>query len=350
MNMKPGQIIRRWIVAPIVVIVAISAAAIGLALYLVTAMPGSSYEGALKALTPTEQDLAVRMKQHVAAIASVEHNVDHYQELESAAQYIEKILSGYGYAVKRQTFDSKAGKVRNLEISIPSKNQQQPGHPIVVVGAHYDSAEGATGANDNGSGTAAVIELARLLKDLDGSMEVELILVLYVNEEPPYFKTEQMGSRVHAAEMKARGKNVVAMVSLETMGSYSDKKGSQHYPPPFSSLYPDQGNFIAFVGDTGSRTLIRNFIGSFREHASFPSEGVAAPSVIPGIDWSDHWSYRQEGYPALMLTDTAPNRYMYYHTPEDTIDKIDFDRMARVVKGVEAVIRHFVNNPSALSN
>lgn len=333
----------------IIATIAICGALICAVLYRITAMPGSSYQGIFSNLTPEEIDLALRMRKHVTTIATTEHNVDHFPEMETAAQYLEKILSGYGYTVKRQNFESKAGKVRNLEVSLRSKHQQQPGHSMVVVGAHYDSAEGTPGANDNGSGTAALLELARLLKDLDGSLESELVLVLYANEEPPYFKTEQMGSRVHAAEMKARGKNIVAMISLETIGHYSDKDGSQQYPFPFSLLYPSKGNFIGFVGEAGSRPLIRHLIGLFRKHGSFPSEGIAAPGFIPGIDWSDHWAYTQEGYPALMLTDTAPNRYTHYHTPEDTVDKIDFSRMARVVKGVELVIRHFVTNPIEVS-
>jgi hypothetical protein len=347
---QPAQNGMRRLAILIFLIAAMCFAVAGTVLYRITGMPGISYHGDFANPTPEEKDLAIRMRQHITAIALAEHNVEHYPELEMAAQYIERTLSSYGYTVRQQNFESKAGKVRNLEVSLRSKHQKQPGHPIVVIGAHYDSAEGTPGANDNGSGTAAVIELARLLKDLDGLIESELILVLYANEEPPYFKTEQMGSRVHAAEMNARGKNVVAMVSLETLGYYSDKEGSQQYPFPFSLLYPNVGNFIGFVGDTGSRPLVRCLIGLFRTHSSFPSEGIAAPGFIPGIDWSDHWAYRQEGYPALMLTDTAPNRYMYYHTPEDTIDKIDFARTARVVKGVEIVMRNFVNNPSTTSN
>jgi Zn-dependent M28 family amino/carboxypeptidase len=162
--------------------------------------------------------------------------------------------------------------------------------------------------------------------------------VLFVNEEPPFFATDGMGSFVHAKRAKERNEKIVAMLSLETMGYYSETKGSQHYPFPFSYLYPDTGNFIGFVGNLKSGALVRKIVRLFREHAEFPSEGIAAPAFIPGIGWSDHWSFWQHGYPALMVTDTAPFRYRHYHTPEDTEDKIDYEKLARVTIGLKAVV------------
>ena len=312
----------------------------GAGLYYITAMPGSSFHGAPPPTTEQEQELAKRLRRHVVAIASKEHNVDNYPELERSARYIEKTLSGYGHAVIRQEYESRGHRVRNLEVAISSA--AAPAQKVVVVGAHYDSAFGATGANDNGSGSAAVIELARMLKGAEVAEGYELRLVLFVNEEEPYFKTAEMGSWVHARALHASGKQVVAMLSLETLGYYSDAPGSQRYPFPFNLIYPDTGNFIGFVGQLDSRALVREVIESFRRHASFPSEGVAAPGFITGVDWSDHWSYNHFGYPALMITDTALYRYPYYHTPEDTLDKIDYERLARVVTGIERVVRELV--------
>jgi hypothetical protein len=314
------------------------------------AMPGTSYRGPLPELTAEEQKLAARLRQHVTAIAGEEHNVAHYRQLEQTARYIEKALAGYGYAIKRQEFAGEAGPVRNLEVSIPDAKGNSRPSKVVVVGAHYDSATGSPGANDNASGTAAVIELAGLLKNARLADGYELKLVLYVNEELPYFKSRQMGSWVHAQDLHARGQQVAGMLSLETMGYYSDVKGSQHYPSALSSVYPDRGNFIGFVGDLGSRALVHRVITSFRRHASFPSEGIAAPAAIPGIDWSDHWAYREFGYPALMVTDTAPYRYPYYHSAQDTPDKVDFAKLSRVVKGVEQVIRELVNPEQDVSH
>ncbi|MBP0030059.1 MAG: M28 family peptidase [Roseofilum sp. Guam] len=147
-----------------------------------------------------------------------------------------------------------------------------------------------------------------------------------------------MGSLVYAKICKQRQDNIVGMISLETMGYYSDELGSQQYPTPLNLFYPLQGNFIAFIGNMDSGNWVKQVIGSFHQHTQFPSEGAAVPNLLPGIGWSDHWSFWQQGYPALMITDTAPFRYPYYHTAEDTPDKIDYGKLARVVVGLERVI------------
>jgi Zn-dependent M28 family amino/carboxypeptidase len=187
---------------------------------------------------------------------------------------------------------------------------------VLVVGAHYDSRAGAVGANDNGSGSAAVLELARLLRGFRPAKGVELQLVLYVNEEEPYARTEQMGSLVHADSLAREGKQVRAMVSLETIGCYSDAPGSQRYPVPLNLFYPGTGDFVAFVGNLRSRGLVRRAVASFRAHAAFPSEGGSFPDFIKDA-----------------------GRYAHYHTLQDTPDKIDYERLARVVKGLEGVVR-----------
>ena len=187
---------------------------------------------------------------------------------------------------------------------------------IVIVGGHYDSVAGCPGANDNASGTAAVLALARLFAT--SAPARTLRFAAFTNEEPPHFQTDAMGSRVCALNCRARSENVVAMLSLETIGFYSDAEGSQSYPPPFSLFYPSKGNFIAFVGNVGSRGLVRRAIRTFRERTPFPSEGAALPGFVPGVGWSDHWSFWREGYQAIMVTDTAPFRYPHYHTARPT--------------------------------
>jgi Zn-dependent M28 family amino/carboxypeptidase len=243
-----------------------------------------------------------------------------------------------GYEFNRQPFQAGGQEVRNIEV-ILEPAASAVGAQTLVVGAHYDSYFHAPGANDNGTGVAGVIELARLLSDLRGRSAMRIRLVLFVNEEPPFFKTEFMGSLVYARGLRASGEPVLGMFSLETVGFYSDKEHSQHYPPPLGLLYPTKGDFVAFVGLISSRSFVRRTVGSFRERVAFPSVGGTAPGFIPGIDWSDHWSFEQVGIPALMITDTAPFRYPHYHTSADSPDKVDYERLARVVSGLEQVIR-----------
>jgi hypothetical protein len=147
-----------------------------------------------------------------------------------------------------------------------------------------------------------------------------------------------MGSWVYAKACRARGDNIVAMLSLETLAYYSTAPDSQHYPPPLGLAYPSTGDFVGFVGNVSSRSLVRRAIGTFRQSASFPSEGAALPEGVPGIGWSDHWAFWQEGYKAIMVTDTAPYRNPNYHLPGDTPDTLNFDNLARVTAGIEAVI------------
>jgi Zn-dependent M28 family amino/carboxypeptidase len=299
-------------------------------------VPGRSHVGPLPFATGEEKELAARLKQHVVAIASVPHNVKHYAALETAAQFIEGALERLGYAVNRQVFTVAGRRVRNIEVEREAQSLEAN---TLVVGAHYDSFEDAPGANDNGSGVAAVLELARLLKHWQ-PQRTRLRLVLFVNEEPPYYRTPDMGSWRYAKLLSERGEKVHGMISLETLGAFSNKPGSQKYPVPFGLIFPSTADFIAFVGLPGSRSFLHEVIASFRRHTAFPSIGGAAPdAVVPGIGWSDHWAFRAFGYPAIMVTDTALFRYSHYHLPSDTPDKVDYERLARITKGLERVVR-----------
>ena len=310
----------------------ILAAAVAWLLWYMVWVPGASYRGPLESLSEPEREIEANLRGHVAAIASREHNLDHPEALEEAARRIEGALARLGYDVAAQRFFALKHEVRNIEVEIAGGARKQE---IVVLGAHYDSVWGAPGANDNGSGVAALLELARLLRG--AAPERTLRLVWFVNEEPPYFQGDDMGSRRYARRMRERGEQVAAMLSLETIGWYSDRPASQRYPFPLAFFYPSQGNFIAFVSNLGSRALMHEAVAAFRRHAQFPSEGVAAPAFIPGVDWSDHASFWGEGYPALMLTDTALYRYPWYHDPGDTPDKVDYGRLARIVSGLHGM-------------
>ncbi|OGU06651.1 MAG: aminopeptidase [Geobacteraceae bacterium GWC2_58_44] len=303
-------------------------------------MPGRSHKGALPPLSSEQSRLRDRLRQDVYLLGREigERNTRHYRSLGLAAQHVSTRFLELGLPVREEPYRIEGKEMVNIEAELKGTTRAAE---IVVIGAHYDSAPGSPGANDNASGVAAMLELARLFKDAEPTRTVRFIA--FVNEEPPYFLTETMGSRVYARRARGRGDKIVAMLSLETIGYYSDRPKSQQYPAPLNLFYPDSGNFIGFVGDLSSRDLVRRAIGTFRKTTRFPSEGVAAPGAIPGIGWSDHWSFWQAGYPAIMITDTALFRYPHYHAPSDTPEKLDYERMARVVLGIGRVVEDLIN-------
>jgi Zn-dependent M28 family amino/carboxypeptidase len=278
---------------------------------------------------------ASRLRAHVAMLAETigDRNVWRCEALDRAARYIAAQFSDGGYVPQLQTFDVAKIPVSNVEAALTGAARAAE---IVVVGAHYDSVAGCPAANDNGTGVAAVLELARRFSRRPQPRTIRF--VAFVNEEPPFFRTDRMGSVVYANAAKARGDSVTAMLSLETMGYYSDEPGSQHYPAEIAALYPDVGNFIGFVANEASAQLLSDARRAFQQETRFPLQTMAAPAHVDGVGWSDHWSFWQAGYPAIMVTDTAPFRYPWYHTPHDTTDKIDFEKLAQVVDGIEAVI------------
>jgi hypothetical protein len=299
-----------------------------------TRMPGTSHRGPLSALTPAQVELRDRLRTDVVALGG-ERNTEKPGTLGKSASFIEGALRDAGYEPKRLPYDDEGISVDNLEAEIKGEKE------TVIVGAHYDSAPGAEGADDNGSGVAAMLALARSFASKHPKRTLRF--VAFVNEEPPHFWTPNMGSLVYAKACKARGDDIVAMLSLETVGYFRDEPGTQKYPPVVSWLYPDRGDFIGFVGNVGSRSLVRSAIGTFRANAAFPSEGAALPSFVTGVGWSDHWSFYEQGFQAIMVTDTAPFRNPHYHRPSDTPDTLDYDRLARVTSGLEAVVRALVD-------
>ncbi len=307
---------------------------------LMIGMPEESWSGPLPPLTEGEAELAEELRAAVERLAVVigERNITHRMEaLQRAADFIEESLVGFGCSVERQSFQAMGRSCDNLAVEIPGSSKKEE---IVVVGAHYDTVPGSPGANDNGSGVAAALALARIFSGKKPDRTIRF--VFFTNEEPPFFQTKEMGSLVYARRCEERGEDVAAMLALETMGCFLDGDDSQKYPPPLGFFYPSQGNFIAFVGNTGSRRLVRDVVASFRRRTSFPSEGAALPGILPGIAWSDHWSFWKAGYQAVMVTDTAPFRYPHYHLASDTPDKIDFEKLARVVAGLELVLDELV--------
>jgi len=303
--------------------------------FMMFAMPEQSYREEVKPLNTKEIELQTLLKKDIKKIAFDigSRNSGQYEKLNDTRDFLEKTFVQEGYEVKSLEYKINGKSYYNLEVEKLGTEKPQE---IVIVGGHYDSAFTSHGANDNATGAAATLELARIFATKPTKRTIRF--VEFTNEEPPYFWTEDMGSLVYAKKLHQRGENIVAMLSLETMGYFSDVVNSQKYPFPIGLLYPNQGNFIGFIGNLNSRNLVRKSIASFRRYAQFPSEGAALPAWVPGIGWSDHWSFWQQGYPAIMVTDTATYRYPYYHTEQDTLDKINFEKFSKVVTGLSEVI------------
>lgn len=305
-------------------------------------IPGKSYHGPVPPLTDEQMVLREQLRKDVAKLAGEigDRNVNtEYENLCKASDFIEESFVKAGYKVSLQGYEvSQYGlegrECYNLEVEITGSEKPDE---IVVIGAHYDSLEGTPGANDNGSGVAALLALARAF--VDNQPVRTLRFVAFVNEEPPYFLSDDMGSFVYARRCRERNENIVAMLSLETIGYYTDEERSQNYPSGLMGLvFSTTGNFISFVSNIKSRKLLIEVAGFFREYAKFPSEAACLPEQIAGVAWSDQWSFWRNGYQGIMVTDTAPFRYPYYHTHEDTPDKINYDRFAYLVDMLEKVV------------
>lgn len=271
-----------------------------------------------------------------------ERNLSSPGSLEAAAQYIEEIFGQTGLQPQRQQFNFEGTSFANVEVLVPGSAtgtsselqttlKHQEIQETIVIGAHYDTVPGSPGANDNGTGVAAVLALAEILKDCQPKRNIRL--VAFANEESPYFAGNGMGSLNYARACKGRGEKIVAMYSLETMGYFSKEPGSQKYPPGVSG-FPDTGDFIAFVANIKSKDLLEETKGLFQTQSNFPFQTIAAPESTPGVSLSDHMCFWQMEYPAIMVTDTAPFRYPYYHLAEDTPDKIDLAMFTELVNNL----------------
>lgn len=314
---------------------------IGCLIFYMIAMPGKSYSGPFLPLTVEEQAYKQKLDQHIHFLADKigPRHLQRHKALHDTALYIKQKLIDAGLEVQIQEYRVDNIVCENVIAELKGKASDE----IVVVGAHYDTVmPNCVGANDNGSGVAAVLALAQTM--VKTPQDKTIRFAFFVNEEPPYFQTEHMGSLHYAKMLREKNEKVGVMLSLEAIGYYTDVPNSQSYSFPFGWFYPSVGNFVAFIGGVSSRSVIHKAIKVFRETTPFPSEGGAVPAFIPGVSWSDHWAFWQQGYPAFMITDTALFRYPYYHTIEDTPDKFNTDHLARVVQGLEKVIQSFATS------
>lgn len=258
-----------------------------------------------------------------------ERNVFVPGALRQAAAYIEDEWDSLGYAVERHEYKVSEVRCANLVATRHGSTRQSE---MLLLGAHYNSVIGSPGANDNASGVAALLVISRMFQAIEPALTVRF--VAFVNEEPPFFWTRQQGSMVYAQAARRRGDDIQLMASLETIGYYSSEPGSQSYPPLFRFFYPDRGSFIGIVSDFRSRIAMRRLATAFRAQSDFPLQTAATFRFIPGVAWSDHHSFWRQGYPAVMVTDTAFYRYRHYHAPTDTPEKLAYPELTQVTLGL----------------
>lgn len=265
------------------------------------------------------------------------------QALAHAARYIGAELGEMGVQVLEHELEVGGQRFVNLEVIAPRASEVAPEPDCIVVGAHYDTVPGTPGADDNASGVAALLEMVMQLGR--ERLTRTLRFVFFPNEEPPFFPDAGMGSAAYAAGLRRAGVGVHVMLSLEMLGYYSDAAGSQQYPPGLSLLYPSRGNFIGFVSNLSSRKQLGAVKRAFQKSSAFPCESLAAPEWTVVVGLSDHRSFWSEGYPALMVTDTAFMRNPHYHRPTDTAETLDYARFAEVTRGLIAAVKRLASAP-----
>lgn len=289
---------------------------------------------------PTEQDVKVsaqRLRRDVMRLCS-EFTPRDYRNgvnLDRAAAWIADEFRAAGLRVEIQEYELREGVYRNV---IGLREGGRAAEPVTVIGAHYDAYDEFPGADDNASGLAVLLELARTLPQ--EVPRASQYFVAFSTEEPPFFGGDDMGSYRFARELRERGRPVDLMVALDLVGRYSDKPGSQRFPlPGLGLLYPDRGDFAAVVGDLRSGPAIRRVKRALLRSRAIPVESFRAPSALAGVSWSDHYSFRRLGMPAVLVTDTAFMRNDDYHTLNDTPDKLDYERMAGLVRALHGLLK-----------
>lgn len=293
---------------------------------------------------PAILEIKDNLKRHVQALAGGvgERSFVNHENLERAASYIETEFKNLGYAVEKQTYHVDGQSFSNL---IAQKTGRNNPEQIIIVGAHYDTVTGSPGADDNASGVAGLLEMARLWQEETGNKTVRF--VAFTLEEPPFYKTALMGSRVYAQSVKAD--NITAMICLEMLGVYTVREKSQDYPLPLMGMiYPDKGNFIAVVGNLASRSLVKTVERVVTKNCSTPVESLSTFDFVTGVDFSDHASFWEIGVPAVMVTDTAFYRNPHYHAESDLPDTLDYPTFAQTVWGLYHALLALDSSPASM--
>jgi Zn-dependent M28 family amino/carboxypeptidase len=304
--------------------------------FYMTQMPGASFRGGLPALNEDQQSLSEMLSRHVDALASEAGTRGAHQPaaLTDACEYLKSQLRRAGYEVQNEQVDEHGLSLTSLQVTLVGQSRPQD---VIVIAAHYDSVPGSPGADANASGCAVLLEIARAMigKPTDRTVR----FVLFPNGAGAYAENEKSGAAHFARDARKRGDKIVAMVSLDTLGTYRDGPGSQSMPFPMSLVYPDTGNFVLFAGDLSSRDLVRACVAEFRKSARFPGEGLSEPGFLSCIAPSDDVGFRSQDVPAIVVTDTGKLRNDKVGGALDTADKLDYTRMARVTEGLVHVVQ-----------
>lgn len=317
-----------------------------LALTVLTTLTACAQKSALPLSTPIPAVSEAQLIAHTKTITTTFYPRDyqHLDNLNKTADYIKQQLQAYTPRISEQPFEVEGVTYRNI-IARFGPDQGE----LLVIGAHYDACGLTHGADDNASGVAGLLELARLLHEHPPKGPVEL--VAYSLEEPPFFATENMGSAYHARQLKQANTPVKLMLSLEMIGYFKDDADSQSYPLGLlKAFYGDKGDFIGVIGHFTNHSTAKQVKNLMKSASDLPVYSLNAPSITPGIDYSDHRNYWNQGFDALMITDTSFYRNPYYHIDQaDSWDSLDYQRMAKVVQGVYLVVQQLSDTSASPS-
>jgi len=302
-----------------------------LALYALTSPTFSSYK---KIYTPKTDSL--NLITHVDSLCNENEfrTWTNTTELNRAGNYVYREFLKHSRSVRKQAFIDKRNEYFNVISSYGPRDA-----PRLIIGAHYDVCGNQQGADDNASGVSSLLELGRMLSEINLLLDIRVDLVAYTLEEPPFFRNFMMGSAVHARSLEGENAEVLGMVSIEMIGYYDDAKGSQSYPIKAMKLvYPTRANYISVVSKMGDGDFLRKIKRGLKSQNHVKVKSVIAPASVPGIDFSDHLNYWDRGYKAAMITDTSFYRNGNYHQSGDTPETLDFTRMAHVTDGILSFI------------
>jgi Zn-dependent M28 family amino/carboxypeptidase len=321
------------------------AAFVGASLAFMTQMPGQSAPAATGPLSDVETTIKDRLKSHVETLAVDIGARGHGYPAATAdtLRYLSGQLRRARFETREITFDSKGMPTVNLEGTLVGTRKKDE---VLLLGANYDTDGKSPGAADNASGCGVLLEVARLIAE--SASERSVRVVFFGNGSGSFAGDEKSGAWNYAREARKRGDKIVVMLDFDSLGHFKDTPGSQSAPFPLSTFYPSTGNFVLFAGDLGARDLVRTAVGEFRKTTRFPCQGAAMPGLLPGMNSADYASFANFGFPALVVTDTGSYRFDKAGTLWDTVDRLDFDKMARAAGGIAKVVAAFARTTGSL--